>query len=59
MANTFMKQITLAWTQIYPIVKENSTVDYRGPNPQDDMMERLLSEQEERMRQKRLHRNDD
>ena len=52
MANTFMKQITLAWTQIYQIVKENSTVDYRGPNPQDDMMERLLSEQEERMRQK-------
>ena len=56
MANTFMKQITLAWTQIYQIVKENSTVDYRGTNPQDDMMEKLLNgtwEREQRAKRKR------
>ena len=43
MASTFIKQATLAWTQIFQVVKENSTVDYRGPNPEDDMMERLLN----------------
>ncbi len=43
MSQSFMKQTTLAWMQIFQVVKENSTVDYRGPNPQDDMMERLLT----------------
>ena len=42
MSHNFMKQTNLAWFQIYQIVKENSTVDYRGPNPNDSVMERLL-----------------
>lgn len=39
----YMKQANYAWMQIYQIVRENSSVDYRGPNPRDDMMERILS----------------
>ena len=46
MSQSFMKQTTLAWLQIYQVVKENCTVDYRGPNPNDDMMEKLLRSRE-------------
>jgi hypothetical protein len=42
MSQSFMKQANLAWLQIFQIVKENCTTDFRGPNPQDDAMERLL-----------------
>ena len=48
MSQSFMKQTTLAWLQIYQVVKENCTVDYRGPNPNDDMMEKLLRSREKK-----------
>ena len=35
--------IQTTWFQIYQVVKENCTTDYGGANPQDDLMERLLS----------------
>ena len=42
MSQSFMKQTNIAWMQIYQVVKENCSVDFRGPNPQDDTMEMLL-----------------
>ena len=39
---TTMKQVNQMWAQIYQIVKENCSSDYRGATPQDDVMERLL-----------------
>lgn len=42
-SSTFMKHASYAWTEIYQIVRDNSTVDYRGPNPRDDMMEKILN----------------
>ena len=38
-----MKQVNQVWYQIYQIVKENCAVEYSGRNPQDDLMERLLT----------------
>lgn len=43
MAQSFMKQTNQIWFQIYQVVKDNCTTDYGGANPQDDLMERLLS----------------
>ena len=31
-----------SWYQIYQIVRENSSIEYAGATPQDDVMERLL-----------------
>ena len=42
MSQSYMKQTNVAWMQIYQIIKENCTTDFRGPNPQDDTMELLL-----------------
>ena len=42
MGQNYMKQINLAWIQIFQVVKENCTMDFKGPNPQDDTMEMLL-----------------
>jgi hypothetical protein len=42
MSQTYMKQVNQMWAQIYQIVKENCSSDYRGATPQDDVMERLL-----------------
>ena len=42
MSQSFMKQANNIWLQIFQVVKENSTVDFKGPNPNDSMMERLL-----------------
>lgn len=42
MSQSYMKQVNTCWYQIYQIVKENCSVEYSGPNPQDDVMERLL-----------------
>jgi hypothetical protein len=39
----YMNQTNRLWLEIFQIVKENSTGDYKGANPQDDVMERLLS----------------
>lgn len=42
MSQNYQKQVQQCWFQIYQIVKETCSVDYHGPNPQDDLMERLL-----------------
>jgi len=39
----YEKQTKLLWMEIYQIVKENCIGDYKGVNPQDDVMERLLT----------------
>jgi hypothetical protein len=38
-----MAQTIRLWYEIFQIVKENCTADYTGANPQDDVMERLLT----------------
>lgn len=48
MSQSFMKQANIAWMQIYQIVKENCTVDFRGPNPHEDAMELLLKAREKK-----------
>lgn len=42
MLQQFTKQVNQSWYQIYQIVKENCSVEYKGATPQDDAMERLL-----------------
>ena len=43
MSQNFMKQANNIWFQIYQVVRENCTTDYRGATPHDDVMERLLA----------------
>ena len=43
MSQNYLKQVNQCWYQIYQVVKENCSVEYRGPTPQDDLMERLLT----------------
>lgn len=43
MGQNYMTQTNRLWFEIFQIVKENSAGEYKGANPQDDMMERLLS----------------
>lgn len=43
MGQNYMNQTNRLWLEIFQIVKENCTGDYKGSNPQDDVMERLLS----------------
>ena len=43
MGQNYMSQTNRLWLEIFQIVKENCTGDYKGENPQDDVMERLLS----------------
>ena len=38
----YVKRTIQLWYQIYQVVKENCSDDYRGANPQEDVMERLL-----------------
>jgi len=42
MSREYMKQVTSAWYQIYQVVRDNCSVEYEGPTPQNDVMERLL-----------------
>jgi hypothetical protein len=42
MSQSFMKQANLIWYEIFDIVKQNCTTAFVG-NPQDDIMETLLS----------------
>lgn len=42
MSQSFQKQANLLWYEMFDIVKQNCTTAFVG-NPQDDMMERLLS----------------
>ncbi len=43
MANSFKCQTRADWAEIFQIVKENCAAGYSGDNPQDDLMERLLT----------------
>jgi hypothetical protein len=43
MSQNYLKQVNQCWFQIYQIVKENCSAEYGGANPQDDLMEHLLS----------------
>ena len=43
MSREYMKQINQCWYQIYQVVRDNSTEGFRGANPQDDIMEKILS----------------
>ena len=43
MGQNYMNQTNRLWMEIFQIVKENCTGEYAGSNPQDDVMERLLS----------------
>lgn len=43
MSQNFMNQTNRLWMEIFQIVKENCTGEYSAANPQDDVMERLLS----------------
>ena len=39
----YSKHANALWNQIYATVRDNCSVDYSGRNPQDDVMERLLT----------------
>lgn len=43
MSQNFMSQTNRLWYEIFQIVKENCATGYTGVNPQDDVMERLLT----------------
>lgn len=43
MSQNFMNQTNRLWLEIFQIVKENCTGEYSGANPQDGVMERLLT----------------
>lgn len=43
MSQSFMKQANNLWYQIYQVVRENCTQNYKEGTPHDDVMERLLS----------------
>jgi hypothetical protein len=43
MGQNYMTQTNRLWYEIFQIVKENCTGEYSGANPQDDVMERLLT----------------
>ena len=43
MSQNYMAQTNRLWYEIFQIVKENCTADYTSVNPQDDVMERLLT----------------
>ena len=43
MSQNFMGQTNRLWMEIYQIVRENCASEFKGSNPQDDVMERLLS----------------
>ena len=43
MSQNYMAQTNRLWYEIFQIVKENCAADYTGVNPQDDVMERLLT----------------
>lgn len=43
MGQNYMNQTNRLWMEIFQIVKENCTGEYSSINPQDDVMERLLS----------------
>lgn len=42
MSQSYMAQTNHLWDEIYQIVKDNCSGEYKGESPQDDIMERLL-----------------
>ena len=42
-AREYSKHANALWNQIYALVRDNCSADYSGHNPQDDVMERLLT----------------
>ncbi len=42
----YMNQAMRLWNEIFQIVKENCSTDYSNPDPQNDLMERLLRAKE-------------
>ena len=44
MSRDYAKQMNAAWYSIFEVVRTNSLTAFEGPTPQDDVMERLLSE---------------
>ena len=47
MSQNDMAQTNRLWYESFQIVKENCAADYTGVNPQDDVMERLLTARRE------------
>ncbi len=43
MAREYSKHANALWNQIFAVVRDNSSMDYSGSTPQDDVMERLLT----------------
>ena len=43
MSHNYMKQANIVWAEISQIVKENCSVEFSKGNPEEDMMEALLS----------------
>lgn len=43
MSQNFMSQTNRLWLEIYQVIRENSSTEFTGASPQDDLMERLLS----------------
>ncbi len=43
MSQNYMTQTNRLWLEIFQLVKENSLSEYTGNNPQDNVMERLLT----------------
>ena len=43
MSQSFMKQANNLWYQIYQVVRENCSQEFKGINPHDDVMEKLLN----------------
>lgn len=42
MSQNYMKQTNRLWSEIFAIVRDNCSTEYKGVSPQDDLMERLL-----------------
>lgn len=49
MGQNYMAQTNRLWMEIFQVVKENCSSDYGGENPQDDLMEKLLTARKGRM----------
>lgn len=43
MSQTYLKQVNQCWYQIYQIVKDTCSAEYGGSNPNDSLMEHLLT----------------
>lgn len=42
MSQNYMKQTNRLWDEIFSIVRDNCSTEYKGASPQDDIMEKLL-----------------